>query len=140
MGLFNQFKQAMSKDNIRRGLQAGAQSLDEQLRNPQNVARDAAFVNQYGQELQRLAREGIPGEGTIRDVREATGTQPATPGSEWKTVETEIVLPGRAPYLASMQQLIPHVTADQFQPGMRYRVAVDQNDPHTYAFTGPIQN
>lgn len=137
MGLFDQFKQAMSKDNIRKGLKGGAQSLTDSLKNPQNIQADAAAGNAYGQELRRLEKEGVRGRGVIRAVTD-TGEQ-AVAGTDWKVVDMEIELPGQEPYVASMRQMVPRITADDYQPGKRYPVAVDPTDPNNYALVGPAE-
>lgn len=134
MGLFDQFKQALSKDNIKQGLGAGFQSAGESLRNPQAAFGDAATVNAFGQEQARIRAAGVQGECTVRALHDTTEQGPS--GSDWKLVEVEVRLPGKEPYIASMRQLVPRAFAEQYQAGTVYKVAVDQQDPNSFAFLG----
>lgn len=132
MGLFNQFKQALTRDNIRRGLDGAAQNLRDAAADPAGAIRDAATVNDYGRELQRLQREGILGSGVIVSVV-PTG-EAAASGVDWADVEIEMSLPGRERYIATDRIMVPRVTADLYAPGTRHNVAVDRSNPNKFAF------
>ena len=68
MGLFDQFKQAMTGDNIRRGFEGAAQSMQDMAANPSHILKDPAAGNAYGQEARRLQKQGILGSGVIVSV------------------------------------------------------------------------
>lgn len=134
MGLFDQFKQAFSKENLKQGLSAGSQAAGEALRNPQGAMADAATANAFGQELRRIRENGLQGECTIRALHDTE--EPGAAGNDWKMVEVEVRLPGRDPYVASMRQLVPRGFEEQYATGTVYKVAVDPNDPNRFAFLG----
>lgn len=134
MGLFDQFKQAFTKENLQQGLSAGFQSAGESLRNPQGAMADAAAVNAFGQELRRIRENGLQGECTMRALHDTS--EPAPAGNDWKVLAAEIRLPGREPYVASMRQLVPRGFEEQYATGKVYKVAVDPNDPNRFAFLG----
>lgn len=132
MGLFSQFKQALTGDNIRRGFDGTAQSMRGMAANPTGILQDAGTVQAYGEELRRLQREGILGSGIIVSVI-PTG-EVAAAGVDWADFEMEMSLPGRDRYIATGRLMLPHTTADMYAPGTRHNVAVDPVNPNHFSF------
>ena len=83
MGLFNQFKQAMTGDNIRRGFEGAAQSMRDMAADPSRIMADQAAGNAYGQELRRLQQQGILGSGVIVSVTPTGGGGATGPDVGW---------------------------------------------------------
>lgn len=86
MGLFNQFKKALTPDNIRRGFTGAAQSAQDFAANPANFLQDHDTLQSYGRELQRLQQVGIRGTGVLRSV---SPTGESAGGVDWADVEIE---------------------------------------------------
>lgn len=83
MGLFNQFKQAMTGDDIRRGFEGAAQSMRDMAADPSRIMADQAAGNAYGQELRRLQQRGILGSGVIVSVAPTGEVAVADPDVGW---------------------------------------------------------
>lgn len=137
MGFFDKLKQvkeAMTPANIQAGLSAGMASAGAQMANPAQAAANAPKLQAYGAELQRIQAIGMRGTAVVRSVTPIPGAEKLDPNLDWMTVQTEITLPGRPPYLAQNNQLVASITADMYAPGTRHNVAVDPADPNNYAF------
>ena len=132
MGLFDQFKQAMTGDNIRRGFEGAAQSMRDMAADPSRIVADQAAGNAYGQELRRLQQQGILGSGVIVSVT-PTG-EVAVAGVDWATIEVSVTVPGRDRYIAVERHMVPRNTADMYAPGTRHSIAVDPTNPNHFAF------
>lgn len=132
MGLFDQFKQGLTTDNIKRGFTGAAQSMQDIAANPTGFLQDHDTLQAYSRELQRLQWEGTLGSGVIRSVS-PTGESAA--GVDWTMIEIEVTLPDRAPYLATSRIMMPRTTADMYAPGSRHNIAVDPADPNNFAST-----
>lgn len=132
MGLFDQFKQAMTGDNIRRGFEGAAQSMQDMAANPSHILKDPAAGNAYGQEARRLQKQGILGSGVIVSVT-PTG-EVAVAGVDWATIEVSVTVPGRERYIAVERHMVPRITADMYAPGTRHTIAVDPANPNHFAF------
>ena len=131
MGLFDQFKQALTRDNIKRGFDGALHSAQDIASNPTNILQDHNVLQNYGREMQRIQQVGIRGSGVIRSV--STAGQSVS-GNDWADFEMDMTLPGREPYLATTRIMMPRTTADMHAPGSRHNVAVDPADPNNFAF------
>lgn len=83
MGLFDEFKQAMTGDNIRRGVEGTAQSMREMAADPSRIMTDQAAGNAYGQEARRLQQQGILGSGVIVSLTPTGEVAVAEPDVGW---------------------------------------------------------
>ncbi|NLA55803.1 MAG: hypothetical protein GX859_05830 [Corynebacterium humireducens] len=131
MGLFDQFKQAFTRDNLKRGFDGAVQSAQDIAANPLGILDDHNALQEYGRELQRLQQVGIRGVGVIRSVS-PTGEKAS--GVDWADIEIDMTLPGRDTYLATTRIMMPRNTADMYAPGSRHNVAIDPADPNNFAF------
>ena len=131
MGLFDQFKQALTRGNIKRGFDGALHSAQDIASNPTNILQNHNVLQNYGREMQRIQQVGIRGSGVIRSVSPAGGS---VSGNDWVDIEMDMTLPGREPYLATTRIMMPRTTADMYASGSRHNVAVDPVDPNNFAF------
>ena len=95
MGLFDQFKQALTRGNIKRGFDGALHSAQDIASNPTNILQNHNVLQNYGREMQRIQQVGIRGSGVIRSVSPAGGS---VSGNDWVDIEMDMTLPGREPY------------------------------------------
>lgn len=74
----------------------------------------------------KLRREGLAATATVLSLKQ-TGTWAAN--NPLVEIELEIRLPGRAPYVTTIREVIPVIHAPAVQPGSGLRVRVAADDP-----------
>lgn len=103
---------------------------------PSALANVQQQVMGYAQEQQRIQSVGVKGTAVIQAVTPIPDAPAVDPSMPWMHVTAQISVPGQAPYVATVAQMVPGVTAAMYAPGTTHAVAVDPANPSLWTYSG----
>lgn len=120
-GLQKQAKEMTPPEH--RGIAGGFRAMKD------GVAQANQMLGELGEEqarAQRLMAAGLVGQAVIDGLQDTGVTVNDNPKVAF---ELTVELPGRAPYKASLTQVVSRLNVAAFQPGTTVPVRVDPEDP-----------
>lgn len=127
--------QAASDQRVANGMAAGMAEMGKTSM-PDMAQMQAAQsqVMAYGQEQQRIQSVGIRGTAVMMSMTPIQGAPQMDPSVQWMSVQAEITIPGREPYVATVTHMVASVTAQLYAPGTSHAVAVDPANTNLFAY------
>ena len=127
--------QATSDQMVANGMAAGMAEMG--MTSMPDMAQMQAAQSQimeYGQEQQRIQSVGVRGTAVMMSMTPIQGAPQMDPGLQWMSVQAEITVHGREPYVATVTQMVAAITAHLYAPGTSHAVAVDPANTNLFAY------
>lgn len=83
-----------------------------------------------------LDQNGVNGTAIILDTQQTGIYIQKNPQVKFKL---EVTVPGKDPYEVNYTKILPYINTPKFQPGDKYYVLIDPNNPQILKFTSKIE-